>query len=132
MNNDRVEVIKLPATTNSNGSFNNKETTGIHVICEPIKFKFKKIILDKPWGYENINSSSFSDADADDAPLNLSLKSTSEPKTSNENIQDLIIDKNLGKSADSASVNNLSNLQNLTAGIGLIAGDGKGEKLEMA
>lgn len=132
MNNDRVEVIKLPATTNSNGSFNNKETTGIYVICEPIKFKFKKIILDKPWGYENINSSSFSDADADDAPLNLSLKSTSEPKTSNENIQDLIIDKNLGKSADSASVNNLSNLQNLTAGIGLIAGDAKGEKLEMA
>lgn len=88
------------------------------------------LFQDKSWGYENINSSTFSDADADDAPLNLSLKSTSEPKTSmsNENVLDLIIDKNHGKSADSAtSVNNLSNLQNLTAGIGLIAGDSKGE-----
>lgn len=31
MNNDRVEVIKLPATASSNGSFNNKPTTGIYL-----------------------------------------------------------------------------------------------------
>lgn len=84
---------------------------------------------DKSWGYENVNSVQFSNSDADDAPLNLSLKSTSEPKssTSNENILDLM--KNLGKSSDSAvSVNNLSNLQSLTAGIGLNSGDSKGKQ----
>lgn len=88
--------------------------------------------LDKQWNYENLNSSSYSEADADDAPLNLSLKSGSEPKNSNssENVLDLIMDKSTGKPLDSASsINNLSNLQNLTAGIGLLAGDSKGQKL---
>lgn len=73
--------------------------------------------------------SSYGANDADDAPLNLSLK-TSAPQSSspNGNVLDLIMNKSSGKSSDANSiVNNLSNLQNLTAGIGLLAGDSKGE-----
>lgn len=74
--------------------------------------------------------SSYSENDADDAPLNLSLKSGGDQKSSNssENVLDLIMNKSAGKSSDStSSVNNLSNLQNLTAGIGALAGDSKGQ-----
>ncbi|KAG5678274.1 hypothetical protein PVAND_007963 [Polypedilum vanderplanki] len=77
--NDMVEVIKLPSTFSSNGSFD------------------QKITKDSDGG--------------GDAPLNLSLKSSSESS------------KNNSKDFDLASVNNLSNLQNLTAGIGMFGND---------
>lgn len=62
----------------------------------------------------------------EDAPLNLSLKSTSDSKrsSSSENVLDLILNKP-AKTSES-SVNNLNSLQNLTAGIGLL-GDSKGQ-----
>lgn len=86
------------------------------------------IFLEKDWSYENLNVSNKEQSDADDAPLNLSLKSSvSIPKepASSENVLDLILNKSSGKSTD-PTVNNLSNLQNLTAGIGLLTGDSKG------
>lgn len=75
---------------------------------------------------------SYSANDVDDGPLNLSLKTKCAPKAStpSENILDLIMNKTSEKSSDSASVNNLSNLQNLTAGIGLLSGDSKGDTLK--
>lgn len=88
-------------------------------------------VLEKDWSYENHNmSNSYPESDAnDDAPLNLSLKTSSETKnsSSSENVLDLIMNKSSAKSSD--SVNNLSNLQNLTAGIGLLA-DSKGQYKE--
>jgi hypothetical protein len=116
--NDRVEVIKLPATgSSSNGNFSASKQTP-----------------EKDWNYESLNLSSkgnsFTSNDADDAPLNLSLKSSAAPKSStpgvDDNVLDLIVHKNSGKSSESA-VNNLSNLQNLTANIGSLTGDSKGE-----
>ena len=87
---------------------------------------------EKDWNYEGINLSSkdppsYPASDADDAPLNLSLKSsasTSKDFGSGENVLDLVMGKSTGKSGE-PSVNNLSNLQNLTAGIGLLPGDSK-------
>lgn len=72
--------------------------------------------------------SSYSENDAEDAPLNLSLKTSSDAQgpTTSENVLDLIMSKGTGKSDSASSVNNLSNLQNLTAGIGL-SSDSKGE-----
>jgi hypothetical protein len=94
-------------------------------------------LKEKDWNYEGLNlsskePSSYPPSDADDAPLNLSLKSstsTSKESGSGENILDLVLSKSSGKPNES-SVNNLSNLQNLTAGIGLLAGD-KGKIIDM-
>lgn len=107
----------------------NIQTVRRETQCKYLPWHLFVQTLEKQWNYENLNTSSFSEADADDAPLNLSLKSGSEPKNSvsSENVLDLIMDKGTGKSSDSASgINNLSSLQNLTAGIGLLAGDSKG------
>lgn len=84
------------------------------------------IFLDKDWSYES-HMNSFAENDTnEDAPLNLSLKSTSDSKrsSSSENVLDLILTKP-SKTSES-SVNNLSSLQNLTAGIGVL-GDSKGQ-----
>lgn len=59
---------------------------------------------------------------ADDLPLNLSLKTSNQSSSSSEN------SKNLQKEFDLATVNNLSNLQNLTAGIGTYNNDKRKSK----
>lgn len=113
---DRVEVIKLPATVSSNGSLNNKSSS--------------RVSSEKDWSYENLSMKNSTNpaSETEDAPLNLSLKSSSTPKNSTSNdVLDLIVNKT-GKLNESVSgVNNLSNLQNLTAGIGASASDTKGQ-----
>lgn len=126
--NDRVEVIKLPATGSSNGTANSKSTTGdLRRACQKWPCDYHNLnFLEKDWSYES-HMNSFSENDTnEDAPLNLSLKSTSDSKrsSSSENVLDLILNKP-SKTSES-SVNNLSSLQNLTAGIGLL-GDSKGQ-----
>jgi len=87
-------------------------------------------ISDKDWNYESYNHSSYYADETDDTPLNLSLKSTNETSksTAADNVLDLIMsNKGMEKGNDCASSdNNLSNLQNLTAGIGLLPGESKG------
>lgn len=66
-----------------------------------------------------MKESSFTDSTNDDAPLNLSMKSKSSDESESSST---VKSNNLPKDSDLlSSVNNLSNLQNLTAGIGLFA-----------
>lgn len=61
---------------------------------------------------------------SNDAPLNLSLKSSKSSSTPTDNSKN---NNSQQKDLDLVSVNNLSNLQNLTAGIGMFANDNKRE-----
>ena len=105
----------MPATISSNGSLNNKSSSSVS--------------SEKDWSYENLSTKNlaYSASETEDAPLNLSLKTSTTPKGSTSNdVLDLIVNKT-GKANESvSSVNNLSNLQNLTAGIGILASDTKG------
>jgi hypothetical protein len=124
--NDRVEVIKLPSS-NSNGSAQTKRSNGISL---KYIFNFKDmnmyfIIKDNDWSFENYNKTPFG-GENDDAPLNLSLKSSNEPQAMSDSVLDLVLSKNPSKLSESVPTdNNLSSLQNLTAGIGVLPSESK-------
>lgn len=72
-----------------------------------------------------------------DAPLNLSLKSSEDAKpppasasSANNSSSEQYLSKSPSKSDNNYSVNNLNNLQNLTAGIGMLPGESKSQYKE--
>lgn len=79
-----------------------------------------------------MKDSSYADTPAtDDAPLNLCMKASNKSDDTETSSTGLSLKNNLPKDSDLlSSVNNLSNLQNLTAGIGFFANDNSKQQKE--
>lgn len=97
--NDRIEVIKLPATVQSNGAINLSKTA----VKEPVK--------ESEWGGLGLignKQQSQSIMEDDEAPLNLSLKTTKDEPLSLTSSQ----------SSNALNANSLQSLSSITAALG--------------
>lgn len=124
MQNDRVEVIKLPPTITSNGAYNLSKSTAA-------QSKEANLDSSNEWGGLNLSSkasTTSSNDDGGDAPLNLCMKagsSDSKPADFSSN--------SAGKSGDGSGgseeisvgggVNSLQSLSSITAALGSGSGN---------
>lgn len=120
MQNDRVEVIKLPPTITSNGAYNLSKSS--------LQTKDSNIDSPSEWGGLNLSSkvSTTSSADESDTPLNLCMKSDSKSTDYSGN------SGNNGSSSGlplgTTGSNSLQSLSSITAALGSGSGNDRMRK----